>query len=99
MMAIQPLLVSKQNTKFPAWRYFGFEQAQDGKLKDLDKPKCKLCHEEVTTRFGNTSNLFAHPRNKHPSVYQELIVEQGGSSGQTWERSEDSEASIPEDVC
>ena len=42
--------------------------------KEMDKPRCKLCFEEVITRFGNTSNLLAHLRNKHQLVYKTLEV-------------------------
>ena len=62
------LLVDKPNMKSQVWRHFGLVPDTDGKPKEMDKPKCKLCFEEVIARFGNTSNLFAHLRNKHPKL-------------------------------
>ena len=53
------LLVDKPNTKSQVWRHFALVPDTDG---EVDKPKCKLCFEEVIARFGNTSNLFAHLR-------------------------------------
>ena len=68
------LLLDKPNTKYQVWRHFGLVSDTDGKPKEMDKPKCKLCFEEVIARFRNTSNLFAHLRNKHPLVYKTLEV-------------------------
>lgn len=76
-------LVEKKNTKSPVWRYFAFEADTDGKPKDIDKPKCKLCQEDITARFGNTSNLYTHIRNKHPSIYTSLAKERQESSSST----------------
>ena len=76
-------LVDKKNTKSPVWRYFAFEADANGKPKDIDKPKCKLCQEEVTAHFGNTSNLYTHVRNKHPSIYTDLANERQESSNST----------------
>ena len=38
----------------------------------MDTPRCKLCNEEVIIKYGNTSILFAHLRNKHLLVYKTL---------------------------
>lgn len=73
-------LMEKKNTKSPVWRYFAFEADANGKPKDIDKPKCKLCYEEVTAHFGNTSNLYMYIKNKHPFVYTDLAKERQESS-------------------
>ena len=67
-------LVDKPNTKSQVWKHFGLVPDADGKPKEMDKPRCKLCFEEVIAKYGNTSNLFAHLRNKHPLVYKTLEV-------------------------
>ena len=67
-------LVEKRNTKSPVWRHFAFEAGINGKPKNIDKLRCKLC-KEVTAHFGNTSNLFTHVRIKHPDVYTVLAKE------------------------
>ena len=62
-------LVEKKKTKSLVWCYFTFEADANGKPKDINKPKCKLCQEEVTARFGDTSNLYTHIRtNTLPST-------------------------------
>ena len=70
-------------TKSPVWRYFAFEAVANRKPKDIDKPKCKLCQEEVTARFENTSNLYTYVKNKHPSIYTNLAQERQESWNST----------------
>ena len=63
-------LVDKPNMTSHVWRHFALVPDTDGKSKEMDKPRCKLCFEEVIVRFRNTSDLFAHLRHKHPLVYK-----------------------------
>ena len=50
VMALETsLLVDKRNAKSPVWRHFGFEPGEEGRLKDVDKPKCNLCLEAKNT--------------------------------------------------
>ena len=79
-------LVEKKNTKSPVWRYFAFEADASGKLKDINKPKCKLCQEDITACFGNNSNLYTHIRNKHASIYSSLAKERQELSSSTRDR-------------
>ena len=46
------LLVDKPNTKSQVWRHFGLVSDTDGKPKEMDKPKCKLCFKEVIARLA-----------------------------------------------
>ena len=62
-------LIEKPNTKSQVWKHFGLVPDADGKPKEMDKPRCKLCFEEVIAKYGNTNNLFTHLRNKHSLVY------------------------------
>ena len=78
-------LIEKPNTKSQVWKHFGLVPDANGKPKEInkprcklcfDKPRCKLCFEEVIAKYGNTNNLFAHLRNKHPLVYKTLEMNQ-----------------------
>ena len=60
----------------PNTKSFRCVSDNDGKPKEIDKPQCKLRFKEVIARFGSTSNLFTHLRNKHPLVYKTLEVNQ-----------------------
>ena len=62
-------LVQKKNTTSQVWRYFGFEPDSNGRPKNCDSPKCKLCLLCVTAKWGNTSNLLNHLRKHHPQEY------------------------------
>ena len=50
------------------WKHFGFEADAMGKPQRLDRPRCHVCHQEVGTKDGNTSNLYSHLKNKHPEL-------------------------------
>ena len=63
-------LVDKTNTKSQVWKHFRLVLDTDRKPKEMAKPRWKLCFEEVIARFRNTSNLYAHLRNKHSLVYK-----------------------------
>ena len=62
-------LVSKRNTKVFIWKYFGFEPNETGNPLSKNHPKCHLCHVEIAMKYGNTSNLYSHLKNKHPEQY------------------------------
>ena len=63
-----PELLPKKGTKSEVWHHFGLRH-EDGKLIEIGKPVCKLCSSIVSAKDGNTTNLYAHLRNKHPDVY------------------------------
>ena len=52
-------LVSKKKTKAFVWKYFGFETDSNGRSRDVDTPKCRLCQAIVATKDSNTSNYIA----------------------------------------
>ena len=65
-------LVAKQNTSTLMWKHFGFEADESGKPRQLCCPQCRICHQEVAAKDGNTSNLYSHLKNKHPELYTEV---------------------------
>ena len=65
-------LVTKRNTSAPVWKHFGFEADEGGKPRNVCRPQCRVCHQEVGAKDGNTSNLYSHLKNKHPELYTEV---------------------------
>ncbi len=65
-------LVAKRNTIAPVWKHFGFEADEKGKPRSPDHPKCRVCHQDVATKDGNTSNLYSHLKNRHPELYLQV---------------------------
>ena len=65
-------LVAKQNTSAPVWKHIGFEADESKKPRQLCCPQCCVCHQEVATKDGNTSNLYCNLKNKHPELYSEV---------------------------
>ena len=53
-------IVQKKNTTSQVWCYFGFVPESNGRQKNCDTPKCKLCLIRATAKWGNTSNLLNH---------------------------------------
>ncbi len=49
------------------WRYFGFLQS-DTKQSAVH---CKLCRRFVPSKTGNTTNLFHHLKQCHPSEHED----------------------------
>ena len=70
-------LVSKKKTKAFVWKYFGFETDSNGRPRDVDMPKCRLCQAIVAAKDSNTSNLYSHLRSTHP---EELLLVQRTSN-------------------
>ena len=67
-------VVPKKNTKSSAWLYFSLPVTQDGKVieNEQDRPVCKVCGKHVLAKASNTTNLFQHLREHHPTAYAEL---------------------------
>ena len=63
------VLVAKAHTSSPVWAYFGFEAAQDGKVRNEELATCRLCARKISTKGRNTNNLFCHLGNHHPTEY------------------------------
>ena len=66
------VLVEKSGTKSLIWKHFGLLSDQEGKGMQPENPVCRICHNRVRAKTGNTSNLLSHLRNKHARHYREL---------------------------
>ena len=66
------VLVEKNGTKSLIWNHFGLLSDQEGKRMQPENPVCRICHNCVRAKNGNTSNLLSHLRNKHARHYREL---------------------------
>lgn len=65
-------IIPKENTVSPVWTYFGLRAGDDGRTIFKETAVCRICEKSVTTKGGNTSNLFSHLRNHHSNKYAEL---------------------------
>jgi hypothetical protein len=64
-----PELIKKPKCTSVIWQYFGLLKDKP----DTDNPVCRTCFKSVSSKGGNTSNLFAHIRDKHPALYPEVL--------------------------
>ena len=68
-------LVQKKNAKSEIWRYFGMKANR----KTIpvagaeSKPTCKTCYKDVPSKGGNTTILFGHLQDQHPTLYKEAM--------------------------
>jgi hypothetical protein len=67
-------LVKKANSTSVIWDFFGYDADKNGHAIDNGKPRCRTCYKEVSNKAGNTSNLFKHLKDNHPSVHAKLKV-------------------------
>ena len=63
--------VKKRNTKSCMWKEFGIRSDENGKVIESKKewPMCLTCGKGVQAKGSNTTNLFQHLRDNHPSIY------------------------------
>lgn len=78
---------SKPRGTSKVWEYFGLLVDENRKETNVDLPVCRLCFVQVSARWGNTSNLFAHLRKNHPEEYLQVkptpkLTSKSSSSGQ-----------------
>ena len=75
-------LVKKKNAKSIVWNYFGLKADGNGiVLKEHEnRPVCRMCNKSVLCKGGNTSNLFSHLRDHHPTQFKEASKAKGSSS-------------------
>ena len=68
-------LVKKPNTTSSVWNYFGVTADETGVPvhAELDKPICRLCKKTVPAKRSNTTNLFTHLEDRHPSIFSEIV--------------------------
>jgi len=69
-------LVKNANSSGVIWTYFGFVPDKNGFPIDIGKPRCRECSKEISCKNGNTSNLFKHLKDRHPSLYTKAQVQQ-----------------------
>ena len=50
-------LVDKLNKKSQVWKHFGLVPDADKKPKGMDKPRCKLCFEEIIAKYRIARNV------------------------------------------
>ena len=69
-------MTEKKNTRSVVWEHFRLKSMTEGGLKkeEKDRPVCVHCSKDVGTKGGNTTNLFTHLREKHPSVYSLIVL-------------------------
>ena len=68
----RPQLKSKPRSTSKVWKYFGLLVDENRKETNVDLPVCCLCFVQVSARWGNTSNLFAHLQKNHPEEYLQV---------------------------
>ena len=61
--------IVKKNTKSPVWSYFGLKPNESGCIReeDVDRPMCCECSKIVLAKGGNTTNLYWHLKEHHPT--------------------------------
>lgn len=74
--ASREILVKKTNSSSVIWTFFGFNPDSNGFPIENGKPKCRTCYKPICCKFGNTSNLFKHLKDRHPSLYGKAQVQQ-----------------------
>jgi BED zinc finger len=67
-------LVKKANSTSAIWNYFGFMTDKNGYPIDNGKPQCRTCFQEVSCKFGNTSNLYKHLKDNHVALHNRAKV-------------------------
>ncbi|XP_068122242.1 E3 SUMO-protein ligase ZBED1-like [Hyperolius riggenbachi] len=61
-----------KKVKSAAWEHFGYPKNDRGFVMEDGFPVCRNCGRKVAAKGGNTSNMFAHLREHHPSVSHSL---------------------------
>ena len=66
--------IIKKNIKSPVWAHFGLRADEANRVSedDLERPVCRECQKVVLAKGGNTSNLFSHLRERHPTLFAAL---------------------------
>ncbi|KAI5096221.1 zinc finger BED domain-containing protein 1-like, partial [Silurus meridionalis] len=63
-----------QNVTSSVWEHFGYLKDAEGTVVCDGFPICKICHQKVPSKGGNTTNMFKHLKDSHRSVYSEIRV-------------------------
>ncbi|XP_022533222.2 uncharacterized protein LOC103043043 isoform X3 [Astyanax mexicanus] len=62
----------KNPRKSGVWKLFGYVMNAQGVVEENGFPICRLCHQVVASKDGNTSNMHSHLQRHHQSVHAEL---------------------------
>ena len=75
-------LVKKPRAASVIWNYFGLKADSKGVViaEEDQKPVCQMCNKSVPAKGNNTSNLMAHLKEHHPTLYAEAFSAQPASS-------------------
>ena len=67
-------MVKKRNTKIAVWQHFGLRATEEGVIvdKEQDKSVCRTCGTSMQAKGSNTTNLFQHIREHHPTIYAKI---------------------------
>ena len=72
----EQLVTKKKNNSSVIWSCFGF-RIEDEQQSDVI---CKACRKPVTTKGGNTTNLFSHLQQSHKLLYEESVKLRGAAT-------------------
>ena len=64
----------KKTLKVAYGSTFTFEADEQGLIVDPQNPVCKTCRHRTPRKWGNTSNLAKHLKDRHPDLYKEFKV-------------------------
>lgn len=63
-----------QNVTSSVWEHFGYLKDAEGTVVCDGFPICKICHQKVPSKGGNTTNMFKHLKDCHRGIYSEIRV-------------------------
>ena len=61
---------------------FGLKCDEEKRLVIDGHTFCQQCKNKVATRNGNTSNIIAHLRNNHPTIYADFVKQKAEKAKQ-----------------
>jgi len=69
-------VVKKKKTNSGVWQHFAFKATENGSVieNEQDRPICRFCGKGVLAKASNTTNLYQHLREHHPTVYAEAAL-------------------------
>ena len=75
-------LVDKHGCKSAVWKYFDLKCDEEKRPVNDGHAFCQQCKNKVATHNGNTSNLIAHLRNNHPTIYADFAKQKAEKAKQ-----------------
>ena len=74
--------MDKPGCKSAVWKYFGLKCDEEKRPVIDGHALCRQCKNKVAARNGNTSNLIAHLRNNHPTIYADFAKQKAEKAKQ-----------------